>query len=264
MTVLPLACRIARKFQAHLIGIHTLEAIVPYPGIALHIDHPHYEAFNEYVKAQNAQLEKLFRDKVGDEDFTSEWRSLPTHSVRASDQLIQSAFRSDLVIAAQPDRERERFDQLGAQKDLIIDSGRPVLLVPQGYGDVEIGARILLAWNATKEASVAAHSALPFMIPSDEVTILTVAAPRPHSIDTSEEGHEVARLLSRHGVRAEVRHVSQSEESVGAQVLQEARSGNHDLIVMGAFGHSRMHSFFFSDATQFMLKEAELPVLYAS
>ena len=81
---------------------------------------------------------------------------------------------------------------------------------------------------------------------------------------TSEEGREVAGLLSRHSVRTDVRHASQSEESVGAQVLQEARSGNHDLIVMGAFGHSRLRGFFFSDATQFMLKEADLPVLYAS
>ena len=261
--VLPTACALARAYRAHLIGIHTLEALVPYPGIALHVDHPHFKAFNDRVALQNAAIEAQFNACVSKEDFSHEWRTLAAGSVSASDRLVQSAFRSDLVVASQPDPEHERFDQLGAQKDLIVNSGRPVLLIPPKRKPDQIGKRILLAWNATRESAVAAREALPFMANADEVTILTVSSARPHSIGSSDEGHEVAKMLSRHGMQPVVLHVDQTENSVGAQILQEAKSGNYDLVVMGAFGHSRLHSFFFGDATRFMLEQAELPVLFA-
>lgn len=262
--LMPVACRISRQFQAHLVGIHTLQAIVAYPGIALHIDAPLFKDFNDRAQAENARIEEIFKSRVAGESFTSEWRSLSAHSVRASEQLIQSAFRVDLVITSRPDRQQERVDQFGTQKDLIVNSGRPVLLIPPDCADIQIGTRSLLAWNATKESAVAACSGLPFMTASEAVAVLTISSSRRHSIESSGEGHEVARYLSRHGVEAEVRHVGQTEGSIGEQILKEAKSGNHDLIVMGAFGHSRLHGIFFGDATDYMLNEADLPVLYAS
>ncbi len=264
LQIMPAACAISRAFGAHLIGIHTLAAIVPYPGIALHIDHPQYKIFNDQAAAQSARIEAVFQAQVAQEDFSAEYHTISAQSTHASDQLVQTAFRSDLVIASQPDPEHERYDQLGSQKDLIVNSGRPVLLIPPAYEGNGIGNRILLAWNATRESAAAAQGALPFMTRAEETIVLTVSAEQPHSISGDTEGHEVAKTLARHGVQPTVRHVSQIEASVGDQILAEAKANTCDLIVMGAFGHSRLHSFFFGDATRFMLEKADLPVLFAS
>ncbi len=262
--IMPIACSISERFQAHLVGIHTLEAIVPYPGIALHTDHPLFKEFNDQAKAEDARIENVFSSYVSDKSFTSEWRSLKARSWRASDQLVQSAFRADLIIVAQSDREHERVDQFGVQNDLIINSGRPVLLVPPENSETKLGSRILLAWNATKESAVATQNALPFLRAAEAVTILTVSSAQPYAIETDVEGHEVAKYLSRHSVNAEVKHIKQTEPSVGEQILKEAKVGGYDLIAMGAFGHSRLHSYFFGDASRYLLEKTELPILYGS
>ena len=267
--ILPASCRLARAFGAHLIGVHTLEALVLYPGIflpgiALHYEDPRFPDFNRKVREQDARIKEIFDAHTANKGFVAEWRSLLAHSEHASDQLIRSAFRSDLVVAARPDPESERPHQIGAQHDLIMNSGRPVLLIPPDHGDKPIGSRVLLAWNATREAAVAARDALPFLSDADETFVLTIASERRHSISDILEGHEVAKMLGRHGMEPDVIHTNQTEDSVGAQILQEAKNRNCDLIVMGAFGQSRLHSFFFGDATHFMLENANVPVLYCN
>ena len=267
--ILPASCRLVRAFGAHMIGIHTLEALVLYPGIflpgiALYYDDPRFTDFNREVREQDARIQDIFEAHTANKGFIAEWRSLLAHSEHASDQLIRSAFFCDLVVVARPDRESERSHQIGAQHDLIMNSGRPVLLIPPDYGDKLIGSPVLLAWNATREAAVAARAALPFFSRAEETFVLTIASEQRHSISDILEGHEVAKMLGRHGVEPDVIHTGQTEDSIGAQILREAKNRNCDLIVMGAFGHSRLHSFFFGDATQFMLENADVPILYCN
>jgi nucleotide-binding universal stress UspA family protein len=262
--VLPAACNLARAFDAHLIGIHTLQAIVPYPGIALHIDDPYFQQFNDRMSAQNARIKEIFDSHTGIEPFVSEWRSIPAMSVRASDQVARAAFRADLVVAAQPDHDQERPDQHGVQKDLIVDSGRPVLLIPPLHGDAAIGSRIMIAWNATREAAAAAHAALPFLTAAQEAIILTVDAAQRHSVGSKQEGLDLAAMLARHGAKVDTKHIEQNEPSVGAQILHDAKKSGCDLIVMGGFGHARLHGLIFGDATHFMLAKSDLPVLFSS
>ena len=262
--IMPAACGIARRFSGHLIGIHTLQAIVPYPGIALHIDHPYFKDFNDRVIEQNARISKIFEAHTADQRFVAEWRTMPAESPRASDQLVRAALYADLVITSRPDREDERPDQHGVQADLIIDTGRPILIVPPAKPEATLGSRILLAWNGTRESSAAAHSALPLLIGAEEVVVLTVSSSLRHSVASSNAGIEMSAQLARHSVKAVSHHVGQTEPSVGAQILSEAKTCSCDLIVMGGFGHSRLHSLIFGDATQFMLSEGDLPVLYSS
>jgi nucleotide-binding universal stress UspA family protein len=261
--ILPTACNIARQFDAHLIGIHTLPSIIVYPGIAMHIDPPQFHDFNVRMDNQNKIIQKIFEEHVSKEVFLSEWRSLPAQDANASAQLIHSAYRADLVIVAKSDADADRFDQSNLQKDLILNSGRPVLMVPPNHGDKPIGSQILLAWNATRQASSAAHDSLPFLKSAEQVNVLTIGQTNGQSQGIDTEGHELSANLARHGVKPEVIHVDQTRDNMGEEVSFQAHINGCNLIVMGAFGHSRPHSMFFGDATRHMLGNADLPVLFS-
>lgn len=261
--ILPSACALARRFQAHLIGAHTVEAIVPYPGIGLHIDDPRFKEFNDEMAAQNARIEALFEEHAGRAGVSREWRSTPARSPKASTQLLRSALRSDLIVVAKPNPEGERVDQVGAQNSLIAQSGRPVLMIPPGASDAKIGERALVAWNASREAVAAIQGALPLLSDAENTVVLTVAN-RWSDGDLETEGLELAAQLSRHGATVEVVHQEQTEASIGAQILASAATRGCDLVVMGAFGHSKLHSFIFGDATHHVMTEAEIPVLLSN
>ena len=261
--ILPAACNLARQYDAHLIGIHTLPSIIVYPGIAMHLDPPQFHDFNVRMANQNRIIQEIFEKHVSNETFPGEWRSLPANDSNASAQLITSAYRADLVIVAKSDADADRFDQANLPKDLILNSGRPVLLIPRNHGEKPVGSNILLAWNATQQSSSAAHDSLPFLKNADQVNVLTVSQTNlePSGLDT--EGHELSASLARHGVHVEVIHVAQSKKSMGEELSFQAHLNGSNLIVMGAFGHSRFHNMFFGDATRHMLAHADLPVLFS-
>ncbi len=185
------------------------------------------------------------------------------HSTRANDQLVRAALRSDLVIAAQSDVNDERYDQIGLQNDLILKSGRPVLIIPPNQAEGPFGSKILVAWNATRESASAINGGMPFIKRADEVVVLTVLSSQRRERDLDIEGHELAAHLARHGAKPVVAHVEKSKPSTGEQILDEAKAAGCDLIVMGGFGHTRLHEFVFGDVTRFMLKRADLPILVA-
>jgi len=262
--ILPAACAIARQFDAHLIGIHTLPAIMVYPGIAMHFELPQFDAFNEEMEKQNKRIHSVFEEHVSNELFASEWRSLPAKDASASTQLIRSAYRADLVVVARPDADSDRIDQSNLQKDLILNSGRPILVIPPGQDDKPIGSEVLLAWNATRQSSSAAYDALPFLELAEQVNILTVSQANGNSANLDTEGHEISSSLARHGVAPVVVHVDQTKANMGEEISHQARINGCNLIVMGAYGHSRVHDLLFGDATRHMLVNTELPVLFSS
>lgn len=262
--LLPAACGLAQRFGAHLTGLHTLEAFVPYSGIAIAADDITLGDFSRRVSEEDLAIEALFAAATTRAGCEAEWRSRPARSPDAADELLVSAMRCDLAMALLPGRERERFDQRGFQMELVLHSGRPLLLMPDDWGGRPVGTRVLLAWKATREAARALHDGLPFLQQAEFVELLTIGeGPRPAS-EAETEGHETARLLSRHGVHTEVRHIAEGEHGTGTRLLMEAASQQCDLIVMGGYGHSRLHRLIFGDASKHVLSEARIPVLMSA
>ena len=259
--LLPAACALARRFDAHLTGLHTRQAFVPYSGIAIASDDITFGEFNTRVSEEDRRIEALFQSAADQAGCTAEWRSRAARSPDAADELLVSAIRSDLVTALLPDRRQERFDQIGFQKDLVVNSGRPVLLLPDDWGGRPVGTRILTAWKASREAARALHDGLPFLKSADFCEIVAIRESQQQSPDFDTEGHEIARVLSRHGVTAEVRRIRDTEHASGIRILMEAASQQCDLVIMGGYGHSRLHRFVFGDATEHVLREARIPVL---
>lgn len=253
---------LARKHSAHLTGIHTMESLVVYPGVSMHLDAAAFEEFDRRQLAAAAELEDLFQSEVRKEVFPSEWRLLKTQTASAADRFIESARAADLVLMAQEDHSHDRYDQTRLQTRMIREAGRPVLMIPQGYEPDELGHSVLLGWSATREATRAAHDAVQLIDADGEVTILTV---NPQTTDELADypATELALMFDRHGLSSNVVHRQSDDYSIAEILIREAEECGADMIVTGAFGHSWAHDFVLGAVTRDLLRAAPLPVLFS-
>jgi nucleotide-binding universal stress UspA family protein len=134
-----------------------------------------------------------------------------------------------------------------------------VLVVPR-YGTFDtVGERVLVAWNGSREATRAVHDALPILKLATKVTVLSIDPER----DTGDRipSADIALHLARHGVAAEGTSTVGLDISVGDLLLSRAADLGADLIVMGAYGHSRMRELVLGGATRHILQHMTVPVL---
>lgn len=261
-TLLKVAVPLARRCGAHLIGLHTLEALEVYPGIAVHIPEHAFETFNANQKAEAAAIEAIFKNRTDAEDFVSEYRLLQAQSNTASERMIESARAADLVIMAHEDKQVDRWDQRRAQADVIRQSGRPVVVVPLNYDGPEIGRKILLGWSETREAARAAHDMLAVAQPEADVVVLRVKKDATNELQDSDM-LDMTSALARHGHKVELRHLNQAGQAIADVLMDCAFEQGADLVVTGAFGHSTAYDFVVGATSKALLRDAKLPVLFS-
>jgi nucleotide-binding universal stress UspA family protein len=121
--------------------------------------------------------------------------------------------------------------------------------------------RVLVGWNARREAIRAVADAMPLLVKADAVEVLVADHERHLGEHGQEPGADIARHLARHGAQVEVRRLSSGEEEVGRLLLSQAAAFGADLVVMGAYGHSYLSEWMFGGVTRTVLHEASLPVL---
>ena len=260
--VLGAAVPLARRHGAHLVGLHTLEALEIYPGIAVHVSAEVFSAFNAEQHRQAEAIRDIFESFTAKEDFVSEYRLLQSQSKTAADRMIESARAADLVMMAQADGEVDRYDQRYVQSAVIRHAGRPVIVVPNGYDGPPIGSRILVGWSDTREAARAAHDVLPLAAPGAEFTLLRVTSGASDEMKDADL-LDLSTALARHGHNVNVRHTEIGAGSIADVLLRIAFEEGSDLIATGAFGHSTAYDFVLGATTTALLKAANRPVLFS-
>jgi len=261
-TLLRVAVPLARKHGAHLIGLHTVEALVVYPGIAMHIPEPAFAAFNESQKQESEAIKAVFTDHTAQEDFVSEFRLVKAEAQSASERMIESARAADLVIMAHEDKNSDRYDQRHAQSQVIRESGRPVVVVPLDYDGPEIGNNILLGWSDTREAARAAHDMLSIASEGTELTVLRVGSSGQDAFKDAD-AIDMVEMFARHGLKPTLEHRDPMGDSIADVLNEVAFEKGADLIVTGAFGHSRAYDFVIGATTYALLRDQRFPVLFS-
>jgi nucleotide-binding universal stress UspA family protein len=261
-TLMKVAVPLARKHGAHLIGLHTVEALVVYPGIAMHIPDTAFASFNESQKEEAAAIKAVFEKHTAPEDFVREFRLVRAEAQSASERMIESARAADLVIMAHEDKNSDRYDQRHAQTQVIRESGRPVIVVPLEYDGPEIGANILLGWSDTREAARAAHDMLGLADEGAALAVLRVGK-TPQDAFKDSDAIDMTELFARHGLKTTLEHRDPMGDSIAEVLENVAFEKGADLIVTGAFGHSRAYDFVLGATTYALLREQKLPVLFS-
>ena len=257
-----LAIALARRFAAHLTGLYT----VPPPNV------PYY--MGEYIPTEliqkqmddaqhaSAATRETFLATCAAANIPHRWRQSDLAPVEA---LRVQARCSDLVIVGQPDPEPGEPGAIPYGTDVLpqelaLQAGRPVLAVPHVGTFPDLGRRILGAWNGKREAARAVHDAMPLLKGAEVVLALTVGAERKGRAPLEE----IVDLLRRHGVRVDGVVAEAGGVKVGHALLTEAQKHQCDMIVMGAFGHSRLREMVFGGVTETVLGAMTLPVLLSN
>lgn len=166
----------------------------------------------------------------------------------------------DLVVLPRPYQDNP--DAAALVETCLFSAERPVLMIPQGCKAPGTGGHILMGWNDGAEALAAARAALPMLRHADVTDICIIDPPR-HAADRSDPGGAMAQYLMRHGSRSEVAVLSKTEPHVGDMLLRRAREVGAEMIVSGAYGHSRLREAVFGGATRSLLEQADRPILMA-
>jgi nucleotide-binding universal stress UspA family protein len=250
-----IARRIAEAHDAHLAGLH----VMPFP-VPVYTEVPLPTALDDEQRRElqraAARAEALFQDCTKGTTARTEWRVVEGHPL---DVVTLHARYADLIVLGQGRDLGEASADLSAlPADLVLAVGRPVLVVPR-YGTFPtVGTEIMVAWDASREATRAVHDALPLLCRAQKVTVLSIDPE-----DTGEPrvaGGDVALHLARHGVPVQTAAVGGADVSVGDLMLSYAADHGIDLIVMGAYGHTRLRELILGGATRQLLQFMTVPV----
>lgn len=146
---------------------------------------------------------------------------------------------------------------------LLLDSGRPVLVVPQGARLMVPPRRVVLAWQPRREAARAIHDALPLLPRDARVDVLVVDPEIGETAYGDAPGADIAGHLARHGAQVQVVAQAREGRSTGAVIVDYATAQRAELIVMGGYGHSRWREQVLGGATRGVLEQATIPVLFS-
>lgn len=261
-SVLDFAVPLARAHGAHLIGLHTVEALVVYPGIAMHVPELAFAEFNESQSKEAEAIREVFDARTRNEDFPSEWRLLRAETTSAAARMIESAHAADLVVVSR-ETSSDPPDQENAQARIIQRGGRPVVVVPPDYDGEAECKRVVLGWSNTREASRAAHDLVQLMGADARVDILRVDGGKLDEM-SDHVALEMAQCFDRHGLEARVIHRDRAGGRVSEVLCAHALEQGADMICVGAFGHSRAYDFVIGAVTSELLCDSTLPVLFSA
>ena len=251
-----LAAALADRFAADLIGVASF-LLPPYPAEGA------YFATRSVVEQERRDIETLlvraetaFRAAAGADRSRIEWRA----AIELPDTYLAAQARAaDLVVVGRPSRP---LDVASAPDpgSIALRAGRPVLVVPPGI-DTLAGERVIVAWKDTREARRALRDALPFLARAGTVTLVEICD-EPSVSEGRQHLEDVARYLNRHKVKVGAKVATRSEGRVADELVRIAKADGADLIVAGAYGHSRLGEWVFGGATRDLLASSPTCCLF--
>ncbi|MDN2581593.1 universal stress protein [Aquibium sp. ELW1220] len=255
--MLDAAVALASRFGAQLVGVHAEPLPMPIASPMGFPDATLIGASEDINRAREKRLGELFASRMARADLSCEWRTLRSFSGDSALSALESARCGDIVLAGHGGGE-------GGSPDidtLIQGAGRPVLLLPKERPVRAEVRRAVVAWNGSREAARAAFDALPFLMETEETTLLTIDPIAGEGVPLP--GSEIAAALTRHGVKVTIEAVSSGDWSRAQVMERTVRAKNADLLVLGAFSHSRLREMIFGGTTRSIIENPPCLTLMA-
>jgi len=263
------AARVAKAFNGHLFGLHVRSdaaASVPYvaDGLTADLVHELVSSAEQEGARRGERAKQIFEtvcETFGlDRDASAGTRDVPSAEWQARSGMVgeviaREARIMDLTVVPQPDIEADPITA-GLMDEVMTRSGRAVLMATKALPE-HVGERVMIAWNGSTEAARAVADSMPFLQKSKEVMILCV----DEIIKGRPNGQALAKMLSFHGLNANVIEVNSGNNAVGDTILDEAQNRDATLLVLGAYSHSRWRELVLGGVTRTVIDKAHLPVL---
>jgi nucleotide-binding universal stress UspA family protein len=262
-----LAAALAKRCKAHLVGLHisTAAEAQSQRGYFNSFDQtllePLYRDFAEQMQLEAEASRTLFKEAVSRHGVSAEWRQAAGQPSRIA--ALHGRY-ADLLVLGQLDPDDIRGPLLRPLPEQVaLAIGRPVLVVPYVGSWDQIGRRVLVGWDASREATRAVNDAMPLLETAETVTVLTIDPVGDATRHGEVPGADIALHLARHGIKATVEATVSGDISAGNVLLSRASDLAADLLVIGAYGHSRVRELVLGRTTRTILESMTLPVLMA-
>ena len=256
------AVELARREDAHLdvlcLGVDQTQTGYYYAGATAMVQQMSFARAEEEAKATEAAV----RARLDAEDIRWGVEAAVSQLGAMSGLVALRARFSDLLIQAHPYGAGKSHTDEAMVEAALFEGRAPVLVVPQGGLGAGFARRVVLAWDQSNEALKAMRTAMPLLKAADLVNI-AIIAPQSHGPERSDPGGALSQLLARHGVKTDVSVLAKTMPRVSDVLCRHIRDFNADLVVMGAYGHSRIREAILGGTTRNMLEDAEVPVFMA-
>jgi nucleotide-binding universal stress UspA family protein len=248
---------LAHRLGAWATGLHVVpispSAIASPEAVALYVS----EADGLYREA--LKCEPVWRAQLDAHGLGGEWQVSQGDTIEA---LCQASRWCDLVVLERPQLNPDAPIGWGVVSRTVFGASAPVIVVPETAPCANVGEHIVIAWNQSREATLAIRGALPLLARAARVTVLEgVPSENPFGMRYLPK-LDLRAWLQRRGIRAEFRAFVPSKEH-GAELLAAAHKADADLIVMGAWGHSRITELVLGGTTRHLFQYSDLPLLVA-
>lgn len=262
---LGVAAMLARTHGAHLTGLFVTNPAAVSELMVAGADAVVVDTWIRELRQRNeaeaGQAREVFDAVVAREGISGEWRM--AEGPLAQTVTLHTRY-ADLVVLGQPDPDRPETHMLGSViEEVMFSAGRPLLMVPYAGTFETIGRNVLVGWNATREATRALNDAMPLMAAAEKVTVVAADPSGGVTGEGDVPAADIAIHLARHGLKVVASHTVSDGLDGGDILLNTATDIGADLLVMGAYGHSRVRELVLGGATRSVLQHATLPVLMA-
>jgi nucleotide-binding universal stress UspA family protein len=260
---------LARQFDAHVEGLHILPdpgAAVPYvsEGMSGDMIQQICDATEKEGQARSKRAKALFSEICRAHGISMDVKPGTETGVTASWKVLQG--QEDLVTAAQsrnaditvvnPPGGNLGPEYLTVLEGVLFQSGRPSLIVPRSRSS-DFGTTVAIAWNGSTQASRAVASAMPILAQAKKIVVMQAGEPR----ENIPSAADVVSYLAWHGLMAATLALTIEREKIAESLLRSAVDTGADLVVMGAFTHSRWREMVLGGVTRYMLDNASIPIL---
>ncbi len=253
--LLTAAVALAQRNQAHIIGVHP--EMIQYAAIYAPMEIPDVQMsamLAEQALQRGKEIEQVFLAKMAAEGVSHEWRQVSVVDGFSSYALIDTIRCADLIMVRQFTEDSANVTRSNLE-GLLFDSGRPVLFVPSNYQEPKSIDTVLIAWNGSREAARAVNDAMPFLLEARSVEILSIDGIDDETQTGVLAGAELATSLARHGLNVKATNLVSKHLGPELMILQYVTESKADLLVMGAFTHSRVTEWLLGGVTHRLMSE---------
>ncbi len=256
------AMTISAQHEAHLdvlcLGIDQSQQGFYYAGASAMVVQDNLAQAREDALA----LESHVRQAITGHAYPWSTSALTAQMVALNGLIAHRTRFSDLVVMPRPYGEGRGHDAEALVEAALFEGRVPVMVMPDDAQYPTSVRNVVVAWNESPEALRAIRLALPLLKQADMVSIAVIDPPQ-HGPERSDPGGALSQMLARHDIRAEVSVLAKTMPRISDILNRHARDKDADLIVMGAYGHSRFRESILGGATRHMLEVAEVPILLA-
>lgn len=255
---LEFAIHLALKHNAHLRGIYAAHER-PYLS---HVDFSSYEML-ETLKRQTEEAQqnskRLFSAAARKACILFEWHALQDDVMEC---IKLHTCTADLAVVMQgnPD-EKGGYSPKGLQELVLVGGGRPTLFLPHAGSLSTTFENIAIAWNGSRESARAVADAHPFLLQAKNVVVLVAETQKSNNSHNDLSDIAIRSYLSRHDIKAEIVRSNVDESDVGSWLLSATACDGADLLICGAYGHSRAYEMVWGGVTRALLRSMNTPIL---